>query len=146
MVERKKILDRVRNTISKKDNKDHVVFVPTQEELKEIIPEGNKVRIERIGNYEWAFGTKKFTFTRDQHGRVYARTQKGEILFDDFVAVNEISEMKKAIHTNIRNATFSDDSQDLAEADFAIVGNEMDGVDESDASLADKMKKFNQFN
>lgn len=53
--------------------------------------------------------------------------------------------MKKAIHQNIKNATFSDDSS-MREADFAMVGNEMDGVDESESNLDEKMKQFISFN
>lgn len=106
-----------------------MVFNPTEKEMKEIVPQGNKVKIKRVGMYEWMFGTIKFMFTKDVNGNVYAKSQEGQILFDDFVAINEISELKKAINTNIKNATFSENSSELAEANFAIVGNEFDNVD-----------------
>jgi hypothetical protein len=127
--ERQTIWDRIRNSILFNKNKENMVFNPTEKEMNEIVPLGNKVRIRRVGMYDWMFGTIKFMFTRDIKGDVYAKTQEGQILFDDFVAINELSELKKAINSNIKNATFSENSSDLAEANFAIVGNEFDNVD-----------------
>jgi hypothetical protein len=135
-------MDRVKNSIIHSSKKDYKVFIPSHEDLSEIIPEGNKVKIRRLDIYEWAFGTKKFEFVRDEDGEVYAKTRNGVINFDDFISINQLSEMKKSINTNIQNVYFSDDSQDLAEADYAFVGNEFDGVDENDSSLRDKIVNF----
>lgn len=93
--------------------------------------------------YEWAFGTKKFTFVKDKNGEVHAKTKDGVVMFDDFISIHELSEMKKSINTDIKNVEISDDSQDLAEADYALIGNEFDGVDENDSALADKIVHFN---
>jgi len=123
-----------------------MVFNPTGKELADIVPEGNKVRINRVGTYDWMFGTKKFMFMKDQQGNVYAKTDHKQMLFDDFVGLNEITEMRKSINTDIRNATFSEDDRDMAEADYALVGHEFDRAQESDSTLDQKIKSSNRFN
>lgn len=40
-------MDRVRNSMIQQKVPDRHVFNPTEEELEEIVPEGNKVRIAR---------------------------------------------------------------------------------------------------
>ena len=81
-------MDRFKNSIIHSSTKEYQVFSPSERELEQIIPEGNKVKIRRLDMYEWAFGTKRFTFVKDKSGDVYAKSRQGTVLFDDFISTH----------------------------------------------------------
>ena len=130
-------------SLSRKHNINNTVFAPNSEELTEIVPEGSKVKIKRIEKYEWTFGTKRFKFTKDTQGNIYAKTKDGEVLFDDFVSIYEQSELRKRNEISITNIKNMEESRDFADADFNEIGDEHEKLEESESCLAEKIKKFN---
>ena len=143
-------MKRIRQTQARRINEDIVVFIPSEEDLKEIIPHGNRVKIKRIEGYDWLYGrtlnliflgTKRFKFTKDKEGNIYATTKNGDMLFDDFISINQMSEFKKARKHDTRNLDFSNQDQEFNEADFAQIGNELEDTDQSDSIMRDFMKR-----
>ena len=143
-------MKRTRQTQARRINEDIVVFIPSEEDLKEIIPHGNRVKIKRIEGYDWLYGrtfnmiflgTKRFKFTKDKEGNIYATTKNGDMLFDDFISINQMSEFKKARKHDTRNLDFSNQDQEFNEADFAQIGNELEDTDQSDSIMRDFMKR-----
>ena len=117
-------------------------FIPTDSQLKSLIPEGNKACIKKLDTNEWLFGTKKFAFNKDIQGNVYAKTKDDEVLFADFITTYEQLEIQKA-HFEvdpIKLQIEDDDSQEFDDADCDEVGEEYERIEESNSCIASKIR------
>jgi hypothetical protein len=55
-LDRNTIMSRIRKTQARRRTEDAIVFMPSQDDLDEIIPHGNRVRVQRETGYQWLYG------------------------------------------------------------------------------------------